>query len=138
MADEDSWKALEIKVKYDNLDDSIIISKHGEVIRGRGAGRANPDDDIYDYAGKNRQWVSYEFPFLEYAMFIEICKLGVSKIGIKDIIHLIYAKDPPVIFLVSNDSKLRDIVTSLDSGPHQAVEGISPGDLLDKYLRTKD
>ena len=87
------------------------------------------------YKGENLKSISYEFPFLEYMMFIEICELKVSEsVGLKDILHLIYAKGPLITFFVSHDAKLCKVVSDLKSNGYYSVEGITAKELVDRFI----
>lgn len=128
-------RALSITFEYQDFDDSLVVWKNGTVSKARFGGLKHPSDNIFDYERKNLKRINYEFPFLEYMLFIEISKLGIKKpIGLKDILHLIYAQYPPVVFLVSHDKKLRKTISSLDYKPYYSVKGIEPKELIETYL----
>lgn len=127
-------KALSIKYEYDkNHEESLVIWKNGNVNRSRSL-----SENIFDYERKNLKKIHYEFPFLEYMLFIEITKLGIEKsIGLKDILHLIYAKNPPIVFLVTHDKDFREVINSLNSKGYYSVEGIKAKELIDRYLKNE-
>lgn len=127
-------RALSITYEYQDFDDSLVVWKNGSVSQARSGGLKHPSDNIFDYERKNLKRINYEFPFLEYMLFIEISKLGIKKIGLKDVLHLIYAQYPPVVFLVSHDKELREIISSLDFKPYYSVKGIEPKELIETYL----